>query len=127
MFVDDVGMAALNTVENDELTHVMLRQPHEALSGLGAPVEVFLVSDLLSPAAVKSVDWARFKLCIFPNAMAVPPNTSAAITALLKRPGVASWAPSKFAPFSRRIVRIPTPRARISSGLGCTVHTPWCR
>jgi hypothetical protein len=49
----------------------LIRDPWHALAGIGAPVRVFLLSDLHLP----TFPAGQFKLCVFLNAIAIGPST----------------------------------------------------
>ena len=85
----NVASAAVRTAFDDGagFLSALIRDPPQHLAASGAPVRIFLLSDLLLP----DVDWfnlSHCKMCVFLNAFVLPPNVEAAIELTLKRKSV---------------------------------------
>jgi hypothetical protein len=85
IFVDE-DSAAVRTVFDDGAPFLtaLIRLPPQYLAASGAPVRIFLLSDLLLP----DVDWEPYKMCVFLNAFVVSPAIRAAIESKLKHKSV---------------------------------------
>lgn len=88
IFVDELSAAAapllgLNGAVSTGYTFetALIRDPWHALSGIGASVRVYLLSDLGLP----NFPTDQFRLCVFLNAIAVPPATRLLVREKLQR------------------------------------------
>jgi hypothetical protein len=81
IFVDETSLAALTPAlssASDSFLKALTLYPGISLGVSGAPVQMFLLSDLVHT----STDWGPYRLCVFLNLMVADGPTTAAINAL---------------------------------------------
>ena len=114
IFVDEQSAAAGPLLGLDGTTAAgypfeaaLIRDPWHALAGIGAPVRVFLLSDLHLPTFPAE----QFKMCVFLNAIAVGPSTRAVVREKLESDGkslVWMYAPGLFGAGINQSALMPT-------------------
>jgi hypothetical protein len=81
IFVDETSLAALTpalSAVSDSFQRALSYDPGLYLGASGAPVRMFLLSDLVHTSA----DWSSYRFCVFLNLMVADGPTTAAINAL---------------------------------------------